>query len=232
MRLPCNYKEKMQDREVETDVWGQSQKEEELRPRVTEQMKSVEAEIGPSLVIRHHSGNRDADELCNNVPNIQEDKTPAGDGTRQHSDSHQGYKVRTVWRKWICFWLKRKYTFKAFTNPQSKSNQPSASGSLWQSLSCRHLLLLFRSECFLDDVELAASQHKVCGDPCSDARVGLFDDFFSHGRGRNEETAFSDMFQQVCTQMRLHCWEQSQDDTEELLAEEEEEGETVYGSYH
>lgn len=81
--------------------------------------------------------------------------------------------------------------------------------------------------CFLDDGELVASRHKVCGDPCSDARLGLFDDLFSHGRGRVEETGFSDLFQQVCTQMRLHCWEQRQEDTEELLAEEEE-GESVY----
>lgn len=195
----------MSERAVETDIWGQSQ-EEELGPSATEQMESVEAEIGPFLVIHHHSGNLDADERCNNVPKIQEDKTPAGDGTRQHTDSHLGYGVRTVWRKWICFWLRRKYTSKTFANPQSKSNQPAAGGGLWQSLSCRHLLLLLRSRhphiavadqlhmcrsavdspqpgyksvsvvngCFLDDGELVASWHKVCGDPCSDASATDF----------------------------------------------------------
>lgn len=81
--------------------------------------------------------------------------------------------------------------------------------------------------CFLDDGEPVASQHKVYGK--SDARPGFFEELFSHGRGRDEERGFSDMFQQISTQMRLHCWEQLQEDTEELLAEEDG-GESVYES--
>lgn len=217
-------------------------------------MESLEAEVSPFLVIHHHSGNLDADGHRNNVLKIQEDKTPSGDGTELHSDSHLGFRVRTVWRKWICFWLRRKYTSKTFASFQSESNQPAAGGGLWQSLSCpchprvaagdqlricrpavdslrpSYKSVSVENECFLEDGELVASRHKVCGSPSSPAKLGLFDDLFSHGRGRLEETAFSDMFQQVCSQMRLHCWEQPQNDTEELLAEEEED-EGVYGSY-
>lgn len=217
--------------------------------------------MGPFLVIHHHSRNLDADKHCNNVFKLQEDKTPAGDGTRQHFDRHLGYRLRTVWRKWICFWLRRKYTSKTFTNLQSKSHQPSAGGGLRQWLSCRHLLFC-RSRhahiaaadqrhmccsavdspqpgsesvsvvngCFLDDGEIIASQHKVYGNPCSDARPGFFEELFSHGRGRNEESGFSDMFQQIGTQMRLRCWEQLQEDTVDLLAGEDG-GESVYECY-
>lgn len=220
-------------------------------------MESAEAEIGPFQVIHHHSKNLDADKHCNIVPKTQEDKTAAGDDTRKHCDPHLGYRVRTVWRKWICFWLRRKYTSSTFTNLQSESNRPPASGGLWQSLSCRHLLLLFRSRhphmaagdqlhmcrsavdspqpgyesvsvvngCFLDDGEMVASQHKGC----SGARPGFLEEL-SHGRGKAEECGFSDVFQQIGTQMRLHCWGQLQDDTEELLAEEGG-GESVYECY-
>lgn len=240
----------------------QTSEAEAKRERTAEQMESVEAEIGPFLVIHQHSRNLDADRHCNNVPKVQEDKTPAGDGTRQHRDPHLGYRVTTVWRKWICFWLRRKYTSKTFTNLQSESSQSSAGDGLRRRWSCRHLLLLFRSRhahmaagdqphtrrsavdcvqpgyksvfvvngCFLDDREPVASQHKVYGNPRSDARPGFFEEVFSKGRGRNEESGFSDMFQQIGTQMRLHCWEQLQEDTEELLAEEDG-GEGVYESY-
>lgn len=260
IRLPSR------EEDVREKGWGRllrpKPREEELSPSATEQMESVEAEIGSFLVVHHHSGNLDTDKHCNNVPKIQEDKTPAGDGTRQRWDPHLGYRVRTVWKKWICFWLRRKYTSKTFTNLKSESNQPSAGGALWQSLSCRHLLLLFRSRhrhiaardqlnmcrsavdsprpgcesasvangCFLDDGELVASQHKVYGNSCPDARPSFFEELFSHGGGRDEERGFSDMFQQIGTQMRLHCWEQLQEDTEELLAEEGG-GESVYESY-
>lgn len=228
-------------------------RKEELGPSTSKQMESSEAEIS-----HHHSKILDAD----NVPKIREDKTPSGDGTRQHCDFHLGYRVRTVWRKWICFWLRRKHTSETFTNLQFENNQPSAGGGPWQSLSCRHLLFLFRSHhphiaaghqlhmchsaafssqpgyesvsmmngCFLDDEELGAARHKVYRNPCSDARHKLFEELFARGRGRNEETGSSGMFRQIGTQMRLHCLERLQEDTEELLAEEKG-GESVYNSY-
>lgn len=86
--------------------------------------------------------------------------------------------------------------------------------------------------CFLDDGELiTASQLKVYRDPCSDARRGFLEELFCNGRGRDEESGFSAMFQQIGTQVRLHCWQQLQEDTEELLAVEDG-GESFYESYN
>lgn len=221
----------------------------------TEQMESAEAEIS-----HHRSRNLDEDEHCNNVPKIQEDNTQAGDGTRQHCDPHQGYRVRTVWRRWICFWLRRRYRRKTFTNLQCENNQPSAGGGQWQRLSCRHLLLLLRSRhphvAAGDQLHTCHSATVSSGPGCDSvsvgngrfledeepgaSRYGVYGKQCFDGRRKLWEELFSrgrgrnketDVLLQIGTQMKRQCWERLHEEAEELLAEENG-GESVYKSHH
>lgn len=214
-------------------------------------MESVEPGFGPFLVIHDQTREEDADEYCNNIPTIQKEKIPAREDTKEHSDSHHGCRVSTVWRRWISFWLRRKYTSKTFTGRESIGKPASG---VWRWLSRRHLLLLLGSRhphlaagdqlhicpstveslqpcvmsssvmntCFLDDGDLVASPHEVIGNACSDARLRLYEHLTSSGNKRVRATGFSDMFHHFCTETRIHFWEESDSDTEELLTEEDE----------
>lgn len=62
----------------------------------------------------------------------------------QHLDSRQGCQVRTVWKRWLSLWLKRKNTSETFmnqslTNSKESSNKPVS--GFWRWLFLRHLLL-------------------------------------------------------------------------------------------
>lgn len=82
---------------------------------------------------------------CNRMITIQEEKHPAGDGTMQHPDSQQSCQARTVWKRRLSLWLKRKNTSKTFMN-QSLTNAKESSdkplNGFWRWLSLRHLMLL------------------------------------------------------------------------------------------
>lgn len=85
------------------------------------------------------------EESCNSMLTIQEQNHFTGSDTDQQPGSRLGCHVRTIWRKWLSLWLKRKYTSNAFahhslTNPE-EPDYKSVSG-IWRFLSVRHLLLL------------------------------------------------------------------------------------------
>lgn len=84
------------------------------------------------------AGEEEEKEFCNSKLTAQEEKL--SDEAMQHPDS----RVRTVWRRWLPLWLKRKHTYNTFTNQtlancRESTNKPP--NGLWRWLSLRRLLL-------------------------------------------------------------------------------------------
>ncbi|XP_044058417.1 uncharacterized protein LOC122878942 [Siniperca chuatsi] len=99
----------------------------------------------PLLLCQDQAGAEEGDEGCNSMLTIQEEKLSAGsDDAKQHPDSRPGCRVRTVWRRWLSPWLKRKYASKMFTNQSltnSKETTKKPLSGFWRWLTLRHLLL-------------------------------------------------------------------------------------------
>lgn len=93
----------------------------------------------PSLVFLDQA----VEESCNSMLTIQEQNHFTGNDTDQKPGSRLGCHVRTIWRKWLSLWLKRKastFTHHSLTNSEEPDYR-SVSG-IWRWLSVRHLLLL------------------------------------------------------------------------------------------
>ncbi|GLD52805.1 uncharacterized protein AKAME5_000564600 [Lates japonicus] len=108
----------------------------------------------PLLPCQAEAGEEDEEEEgdkgCSSMHTIQEGKLSTGsDGIKQQPDSRLGCRVRTAWTRWVSLWLKRKFTFKTFTNQNLTNPKESTKTSfrgLWRWLTFRHLLLHNGSE--------------------------------------------------------------------------------------